>query len=217
MRLAALVLGSLGLFMALAPGAREGRRGNALLDAEPLAAEKAYVAGIAQDEVPPEVRAALFNNLGLARFATDRAAQADSSFSDALPWEADPERRAAVAYNAGTAALAAGDLPRAVAALRRALILRPDFVPAQVNLEIALLRQRQDDQDQPERPEPSPFAERLKAQADSLVEARKYADALDLMQDGLARDSTVAAFGEYIQRLGDVVEVDSDTTSRPLP
>ncbi|OZC02993.1 tetratricopeptide repeat protein [Rubricoccus marinus] len=215
---AALFLLGLGVFGALAPGAREGRNGNAALEAEPLAAEQEYIAGLAQEDVPPEIRAALFNNLGLARFATERFAQADSSFSDALPWVGSPQRHALVAYNAGTAALASGDLTRAVAALRRALILDPSMVSAQVNLEIALLRQRRGDEDQqPEKPEPSPFAERLKAQADSLVERREYERAFGLMQNGLARDSTVAAFGEFIQRLGDVAEVDSDTTSLPLP
>ncbi len=214
---AALFLLGLGVFGALAPGMREGRNGNALVDTEPLAAEQEYIAGLAQDDVPPEARAALFNNLGLARYATERYAQADSSFSDALAW-VGAERHATVAYNAGTAALKAGDLTRAVAALRRALVLDPAMATAQVNLEIALLRQRRgDENDQPEPPEPSPFAERLKAQADSLVERRQYERANALMQDGLARDSTVQAFGEFIQRLGDVAEVDSDTTSLPLP
>lgn len=49
------------------------------------------------------------------------------------------------------------------------------------------------------------------------MERREYERAFGLMQNGLARDSTVAAFGEFIQRLGDVAEVDSDTTSLPLP
>ena len=85
---------------------------------------------------------------------------------------------------------------------------------SRVNLEIALLRQRRDDQDDPpEPPEPSPFAERLKAQADSLVAIWQYEDAFGLMQQGLVRDSTVAAFGEYIQRLGDIVRI--DTTGTP--
>lgn len=205
---------SLGIFAALAPGAKEGRLGNEALAETPADAEAHYVAGLAEAEAPPEIRAALWHNLGLARFAGGRSAEADSAFASGLEWEADPPRRARIAYGAGTAALDAGDLPSAIARLRRALVLDPTYAAAQVNLEIALLRQRQEDQDkQPEPPEPSPFAERLKAQSDSLVAIRQYQNAFGLMQDGLARDSTVAAFGEYIQRLGDIVRI--DTTGSP--
>ena len=205
-----MVLGALGIFGALAPGAREGRQGNAALAEAPAEAEKLYIAGLAREDVPPPIGARLWNNLGLARFAQDRFAEADSAFARVLPLEAETERRSLAAYNRGTAALAAGDLAGAIRSLRRALVLNPRYVPAQVNLEIALRRQRTDDgEDEPETPEPSPFAQRLKAQADSLVEARQYGQAFDLMQGGLARDSSVAAFGEFIQRLGNVTEIES--------
>ncbi|MEL6615985.1 MAG: hypothetical protein AAFQ43_09615 [Bacteroidota bacterium] len=212
MRVAILV--GLGLFISLAPGAKEGRLGNADLAETPAEAETHYIAGLAEAEAPPEIRAALWHNLGLARFAGGRSAEADSAFANGLEWAADAEQRARLAYGAGTAALDAGDLPGAIASLRRSLVLDPTHAPSRVNLEIALLRQRRDDQDEPPAPpEPSPFAERLKAQADSLVDLRQYPGAFDLMQEGLARDSTVAAFGEYIQRLGDIVRI--DTTGTP--
>lgn len=211
MRAAFLV--GLGIFAALAPGAKQGRLGNERLADAPGEAEAQYVEGLAEAEAPPEIRAALYHNLGLARFAGGRSAEADSAFSDAFAWEADPAQRARIAYGAGTAALDAGDLGRAVASLRRALLLDPTHSAARVNLEIALLRQRRGDQDdQPEAPEPSPFAQRLKAQADSLVGITQYEGAFNLMQDGLARDSTVAAFGEYIQRLGDITRIDTTDT-----
>ncbi|MEM1056366.1 MAG: tetratricopeptide repeat protein [Bacteroidota bacterium] len=201
----------LGWLAALGPAASHGREGNEHLAAEDApAAEQSFVAGLAEDEAPPEIGAALWNNLGLARLAQNRAAEADSAFARVLPLAATPEDRALASYNRGTAALTAGDIPSAIRSLRRALVLRPTYVPAQVNLEIALRRQQTGDQETPEEPEPSPFAERLKAEADSLVEARRYTDAFGLMQDGLARDSTIAAFGEFIQRLGQIVEVDSD-------
>ena len=213
-----LALLALGLFGALAAGVQEGRIGNRLLaDGDAPGAEEAYIAGLAQEYVPPEARLALWHNLGLARFEANRVAEADSAFADALPWAADPDARARVAYNLGTAALAGGDLTRAVAALRRALLLRPDDAAAQVNLEIALLRLRRGDDDTPEAPEPSEFAQRLKAQADSLVEIREYADALSLMNDGLARDSSVAAFGDFLGRLGEIVQIDTAPDATPAP
>ena len=213
----ALLLLASGLLIALAAGVAEGRRGNELLLADQaVEAEERYVAGLAQDGVPAEIEAALWNNLGLARLAAGRAAQADSAFARALAAEPDPARRARTAYNAGTAALSANQPSRAVGYLRRALVLDPSDTAARVNLEIALLRLRRGDRDEepPEGPEPSEFALELKARADSLVAARQYPPALALMEDGLARDSTVAAFGEFTQRLTDLVGV--DTLTQPV-
>ena len=219
MRLAVFASGALlALFGALAPGGAEGRAGNeALAAGEPAAAEALYASGLAQADTPPEARAALFHNLGVARARAGRHAQADSSFADALPWAASPAARASALYGAGTAALASGDNAGALRALRSALILRPGHGATRVNLEIALLRQRRDGDGGPARPEPSDFAQRLKAQADSLVERRRYAEALELFQSGLALDSTVQAFGDEIQRLGSVVEIDTASASGAAP
>ena len=198
-----------------AAGVQDGRRGNALAEAGDLAgAEGAYVAGLARDDVPPDVQARLWHNVALARARTDRLAEADSAFVRALDLTASPERRARVAFDAGTAQLQGGDASRAVAYLRRALLLDAAAPDARRNLEIAL-RRIQPPPEAPEPPEPSDFAKRLKEQADALVDARKYRDALDLMEDGRARDSTVAAFDDFIQRLGGVVQIEETVAPSP--
>ena len=211
MRLAALLL--LGLGAAFAPGAADGRAGNDALAAGALdAATDAYTAGLARDGVPPALGARLWNNLGLVRVAERRLPEADSAFAEALARAPEAATRATVAFNLGTAALAAQDAERAVAALRRALVLRPDWPAARRNLALAL---RLRDDGPPPPPEPSDFAQRLKARADSLVAARLYRPALDLMEDGLARDSTVAAFQDFIGRLGGVVQIEEAPEAAP--
>lgn len=209
---------ALGLWAAFAAGAADGRRGNDALAGGALdAATEAYVAGLARDGVPPAIGARLWHNLGLVRLAARQPAPADSAFAEALALAPDAETRAAVAFSLGTAALAAGDAERAVAALRRALVLRPDWPEARRNLALAL---RLRDDGPPPPPEPSDFAVELKARADSLVAARRYRSALDLMEDGLARDSTVAAFQDFIGRLGGVVQIEeapADTAAAPRP
>ena len=40
-------------------------------------------------------------------------------------------------------------------------------------------------------------------------------DALDLMEDGRARDSTVAAFDDFIGRLSGVVQIEESTAPSP--
>ena len=190
---------------ALDPGARQGRAGVALLEANDAAgAEAQFMAGLAQPEVPRTIRARLWHGLGVARAAQERFSGADSAFAEALPFADDPAQRARYAYDAGTAALRADDPARADSLLRVALLLDPTSADARRNQEIA----RRLLQDPPEPPEPSDFAEQVKARADALVAQRQYREALNVMEDGLARDSSVAAYADFTQRLGGVVQIE---------
>ncbi|WP_420455480.1 VWA domain-containing protein [Rubrivirga sp.] len=197
---------------ALAPGAREGRAGVALLeDGDAAGAEAQFVAGLAQPEVPRDLRARLWHALGVARAAQDRFSGADSAFAQALPFADTPDQRARYATDAGTAALLADDPARADSLLRVALLIDPTLDAARRNQEIARRRL----QDPPSPPEPTPFAERVKARADSLVAARQYRAALDVMEDGLERDSSVAAYADFTQRLGGVVRIEETVSDTP--
>ncbi|MDX1531714.1 MAG: tetratricopeptide repeat protein, partial [Rhodothermales bacterium] len=122
---------------------------------------------------------------------------------------AGPEAEAAARYNAGNAAARQQAFEAALDHYRRALLLRPDFEDARYNWEL-VRRQLQDNPSQspPENVTPSPFAERLKARADSLVAARAYRAALDLLDAGLQQDSTVAAYRDFIGRLDAVVTIE---------
>ncbi|HYE97205.1 MAG TPA: hypothetical protein VD962_13465, partial [Rubricoccaceae bacterium] len=135
----------------------------------------------------------------------------------ALALAPEPEARARYAYNAGTVAARAGRFDAALPLLRRALVLTPGDEAARFNYEFVKrrLQQEQEGSEGGTPPEPSAFARALKARADRLVAARRYADALALLQDGLTRDSTVAAFGDYLQRLQTVVEIEQLAAPAP--
>jgi hypothetical protein len=219
LRLVSVLLLSFG-FAALQPGARDGRAGNRLLaEGDVRGAAAAFRTGTERAGVPDDLAFRLWHNLGLALASdtTDTAAPppdslavpADSAFAQALRLAADPADRARIAYDAGTAALIAGDAAAAVTLLRRALVLAPDRLDARRNYEIAR-RQIASDPPTPTPPEPSEEARRIKARADALVAERRYRDALDTMTEGLARDSTVAAFSDFTDRLGKVVEIEED-------
>ncbi len=229
MRLAVLLL--LG-FAALQPGVRDGRAGNRLLEAgDTTGAAAAFRVGVERVGVSDEIAARLWHNLGLALTrdttvaapqmpgappaADSLAAQADSAFAQALRLEPDPAARARIAYDAGTAALLAERYDAAVPLLRRALVLDPARTDARRNYEIA--QRRLDSQTPPEPPEPSDEAKRIKARADALVADRRYREALDVMTDGLARDSTVAAFADFTGRLEGVVKIDEMPTPPAVP
>jgi hypothetical protein len=55
--------------------------------------------------------------------------------------------------------------------------------------------------------EPSPYARRLKKKAEALVARENYGAAVDSMRRGLRRDSTVAAYQDFIGRLEDVAQI----------
>jgi Ca-activated chloride channel family protein len=95
---------------------------------------------------------------------TSLAAQGDVDGSDTLLTEAETEIPTA-AYNLGTAALAAQQPDRAVAALRRAVVADPGDADARRNLELALKmleeqeqeqEQQQDQRERDEQEEPTP-------------------------------------------------------------
>ena len=220
-RLVLLLLLPLAGCAAFADGAADGRRGNALLaasDAEGAAA--AFRRGLTATEregTDPAVRAALWNNLGLALYEQETFDEAADAFDQALALAVAPDARARFAYNAGTALARASNLDDAAARLRRALVARPDFPEARYNYEWVERRLESKTPEGGTPPEPSDAARRLKAQADALVAQHQYRDAYDLMNDGLRRDSTVAAFADYIQRLGDVVQIEEGAPREAPP
>jgi tetratricopeptide (TPR) repeat protein len=217
----------LALLAVLAPaGAGAGRDALEKLRAGDAAgAEARFREGLAEAEadVPDtpadvDVRAALWNDLGLALLVQNKPAEAAEAFDRAAGWAAADSARALAAYNAGTALARAERWAPARDRLVRALLLRPAYPEARHNLEVVLRRlPRTPSPPDGARPEPSAFARRLKAQADSLVAARRYAEALALLQDGLRRDSTVAAYDEAIRRLDAVAGIVRGDTTRAGP
>lgn len=111
-------------------------------------------------------------------------------------------------------------LPDALQYFKEALKANPENEIARRNYELAWQQlnktkkdpeqeeeQKQDKEEQPPL-EPSAWAAQQKARADALYRQFRYAEALQLMQESLQKDSTVAAYNDYIQRLGDITEID---------
>lgn len=203
----------IALFLFTVPaGALEGHRANAHYSAGEIAeAIATYREGLLRSEGEVgAVRAGLFNNLGTALYEQEDFAGAQNAFERSLGVALTADDWARAAFNAGNAAAQQQNFEAALGFYRRALLARPDFTEAAFNYEY-LKRQQQDEQPQDSEPEtvqPSPFAEQLKAQADSLVAGERYRDALDMMQQGLVADSTVQAYSDFVGRLSAVVDID---------
>jgi tetratricopeptide (TPR) repeat protein len=99
----------------------------------------------------------------------------------------------------------------ALSKFQSALIKDPTNEQARYNYELLARWLKRDEerkkQDQ-NKPEPSDFAKRKKAEADRLVEQFRFQEALTLMQDALSQDETVAAYQDFMTTLQEVVEID---------
>lgn len=84
---------------------------------------------------------------------------------------------------------------------------------ARYNYELARkkLEQQQEEQEQPNQDEnitPSEWAKELKKKAEELVRQNRFREALELMHQGIQQDPSVKAFGNFISRLGTIVEIE---------
>ncbi len=97
----------------------------------------------------------------------------------------------------------------------KSLDLRPHDRDAKWNLQLASARIKQMQNQQQnknqngknENIEPSDYAKKMKALADREVANQNYKKASGIMNDLIKADKTAAAYGEYIQRLNDVVQI----------
>lgn len=69
-------------------------------------------------------------------------------------------------------------------------------------------QEEQEEDKEEEKIEPSEWAKQQKAKADALVQRYRYGDALQLMEKSYEKDTTIAAYGDFIRRLSDVVDID---------
>ncbi len=192
-----------------------GRRGNAEFDlGRYVEAREGYREGLARtDSLPSRLRTALLNNTGLAYLAENNGLEALGALDAATLAAPTADLRAEVLYNSGLAAYTAEQRAAALAYFRRALLTRENLDDARYNWEVVKrqMEQEQNQQGGPPPPPPSDFAKELKARAEKLAAEGRYRDAHTLMQEGLQQDETVQAFGDFIQRLGTVADINDLT------
>lgn len=156
---------------------------------------------------------ALFNT-GDALYKQKKYAEASKQFDENYSLNEDKKKKSASLYNMANSLLMANKVQESIYAYKGSLKLNPGNIQAKYNLAYAqdLLKQQQDqkkkDNKDPNKKEPSEYAKQLKAEADKLVSAGKFADAFNLMQEGLKKDQTVSYYQDFIDKTGKVATID---------
>ncbi|WP_111671165.1 hypothetical protein [Algoriphagus litoralis] len=151
-------------------------------------------------------------NLGLSHHYSDKMDEAQTWYDQVT--QSPNKMLVSFAYNQSGVILGnKKEYEAALSKFQSALIKDPTNEQARYNYEmLARWLQRDEErknQDQ-NKPEPSEFAKRKKAEADRLVEQFRFKDALNLMQEAMTQDETVAAYQDFMTTLQEVVEIDEN-------
>ncbi len=126
----------------------------------------------------------------------------------------DKENLAKVYHNLGNAYVANKNLQEAQQAYKLALKNNPKdedtrYNLAYVNQALAQQQKQEQEQNKDEKPpEPSEYAKKVKAESDRLVANAQFREALHVMEEGLKKDKTVAAYNDYTERLKKVCGIE---------
>jgi tetratricopeptide (TPR) repeat protein len=156
---------------------------------------------------------AIFNT-GDALYKQKKYEEATRQFEENYSMSEDKKKKSASLYNMGNSLLMNNKVQESIEAYKRSLKLDPKNTETKYNLAYAqdLLKQQQNkkknDNNDQDKKEPSEYAKKLKAEADKLISVGKFADAFNLMQEGLKKDQTVSYYQDFIDKTGKVAAID---------
>lgn len=204
------------LLFLTASAVNDGRKANEAYESGDYEqAEQLYLTAIEQD---PD-NAKLYFNLGNAQAKQGKVEDAIQSYMEFRGLAASPQDKAIAEYNIGTLLAEGQKWKPAATHFKNALKLNPSDPDAKHNYEQALTKQQEQEEEQEGQdenqqnqppPEPSEYALAMKEQAEKLVAQRKYSEAYNLMQRALDADETVRAFNDFIERIKNVSDIDSN-------
>lgn len=151
-------------------------------------------------------------NLGLSHHYSEKPDEAQTWYDQVT--QSPNKMLVSFAFNQGGVLLGnKKEYQAALSKFQSALIKDPTNEQARYNYEMLarwLQRDEERKNEDQNKPEPSEFAKRKKAEADRLVEQFRFNDALKTMEEAMAQDSTVAAYQDFITTLQEVVEIDEN-------
>ncbi|KAA3657531.1 MAG: tetratricopeptide repeat protein [Calditrichaeota bacterium] len=205
------LIAAFSLLSAQTPGRSKVLEGNKLFSEEKYdEANNAYRDAQLDNPTSPVIEYNIANTL----YEKKKYEEAIKLFDKVTKNSDDPLFQAQAYYNLGNTLFRINKWQESILAYTEALKLNPDDQDAKYNLEFVRTKlkqnaeqQNQDQQQQKEQPKPSDYAKKLKERAEKMVAAFQYKAAHDLMTQGMKVDKTVAAYQQFIDRIGSVAEI----------
>jgi len=153
-------------------------------------------------------------NIGNVEYKKNNFEEALKAFEKSL-YSDDLLMQSKSYYNIGNTHYKLNKFPESIQFYKKALQLNPNDEDAKYNLEYVRAKlkdqseKQQQDQNQEQDPiKPSEYAKKVFGQAQALVAQRKYADAKQIIEDGLKVDKTVEAYRDFINRIDEILGMD---------
>ena len=151
-------------------------------------------------------------NLGNALYELKDYQKAATHYERVAKATSDKLEKANAYHNMGNSFMQQQSYDKAVDAYKNSLRNNPKDNETRYNYALAkklLNKKQQNKQNPPDLPKPSEFAKQQKAKADALASEAKFQKALDVMHQALNKDSTVMHFSNFIDKLNQVVMLDT--------
>lgn len=145
-------------------------------------------------------------NLGNAYYQTKQYQRAITHFQKAVDYSLNPSEKVDAYHNLGNSYMQQKDYEKAINSYKKALRIEPKADATRYNLALAIkLENKNKDTNPKDLTKPSEFAKKIKIQADALAEKGLFKEALQLMQNAMAKDSSVKHFENYINKLQEII------------
>lgn len=150
-------------------------------------------------------------NLGNSYFELKNYKNAESHFQKASESAANNIEKANAFHNLGNSLMQQKAYKKAIEAYKNSLRNNPKDNQTRYNFALAkkLLSLQDKKQNPSDLPRPSAYAQQMKSKADSTAATGNFGAARELMMRALAKDSTVAHYQSYLDKLNEIIILDS--------
>lgn len=165
----------------------------------------------ALDKTPANLKANY--NLGNVYYQEKKYKEAQNFYTKSLKSAKTSQEKAKIYHNLGNSQMQSQKYKEAVESYKNALRNHPSDNSTRSNLILAkkLLKQQEEKKknNPPDLPKPSDYAKQMKQKSDSLMNLGQFTDAQKLMRKAAQKDSTVLHFKTYIEKLNEIVILDT--------
>lgn len=150
-------------------------------------------------------------NLGNTFFEQKKYDKAATHFKRAAQHSKDKNIKALAFHNLGNAKMQQQKYKEAAQAYKNSLKNNPKDNQTRYNFALAkkLINKKQDKNNPPDLPKPSEFAKQQKQKADEFALKGSFKSAKEIMENALKKDTTVLHFRTYMDKLAEVVMIDT--------